>query len=122
MLAVFLHMLDDEEGWLQFAARGRSLLDGPDRQPGAYGTFDQVAEDDARVGTRTREFLAGLTEADLGSSVAFQDSAGVARRTVEKIAMHAFVDELAHVGELICLLWQLGVKPPYIDWLDYHVD
>jgi uncharacterized damage-inducible protein DinB len=121
MLGIFLHMLDDEEGWLQFAARGRSIIDGPDRKAGSYSTFEQVSEDQARVAAQTRAFLRQLTEEDFSKVVEFEWPGEVAHRPLEKIAMHAFIDELAHVGELICLLWQIDVKPPYIDWIDYHL-
>jgi uncharacterized damage-inducible protein DinB len=121
MLGIFLHMLDDEEGWLQFAARGRSIVDGPDRKVESFSTFDQLFEDHARVAAETRAFLGQLTEADLSKEVEFEWPGEVARRTLERIATHAFIDELAHVGELICLLWQIDVKPPYIDWIDYHL-
>lgn len=121
MLGIFLHLLDDEEGWLQYAARGRSMAEAPVRQPGRYSSFDQLSRDDAEVGRQTRAFLEEVTEEDLGREVAFPDASGETRRTMQKVVTHAFVDELAHVGELVCLLWQLDVKPPYLDWIDYHV-
>jgi uncharacterized damage-inducible protein DinB len=120
MMLVFLHILDDEEGWLQFAARGRSILDGPDRKPSQYAGFDDLAADDRSVGAATRDFLGGLSDADLRRVVEIPHGPGKDLRTVEKVVMHTFIDELAHVGELVCLLWQLGVEPPFIDWLDYH--
>jgi uncharacterized damage-inducible protein DinB len=119
-LAIFLHMLDDEEGWIQLAARGRSIANGPDRKATEYHGFDQVAEDDARVGAQTRAFLEQLRGTDLTREVEFAESDRTSRYPLERIVTHALVDEVAHLGELICLLWQLDVKPPYIDWLDYR--
>ena len=118
-LAIVLHMLDDEEGWLQYAARGRSIVGGPDRKPGDYRSFDQVAADDLRVGDGTRQFLEGLRGTDLACEVEFAETDRISRYPLEKIVTHALVDEVAHLGELVCLLWQLDVKPPYLDWLDY---
>ena len=119
MLGIFIHILDVEEGWLQCAARRGSVLDSPDRKAANYHNFDQLAADNSRVGELTREYLGTLKDADLVREVSFKERAGITRRKLEKILMHAAVDELAHVGEWICLLWQLDVKPPYIDWLDY---
>ncbi len=121
MLGVFIHILDVEEGWLQCAARRGSVIDAPDRKTGNYRDFDQLAADSSKVGELTRRYLETLKDADLSRELSFKESAGTTRRRLEKILAHAAVDELAHIGELICLLWQLGVKPPYIDWLDYDV-
>ena len=62
-----------------------------------------------------------MTDEDLDRKIVPKFSDGVFRRKVSKILEHAAVDELAQVGEWICLLCQLDVKPPYIDWLDYRV-
>lgn len=121
MRGVFLHMLDDEESWLGLAAQGKSIVDAPDRRPDDYTTFDQVAEEDARVGAATRALLEHVTEEELAHEVAFREKSGVTRRPMEKVVLHAFVDELAHLGELVALFWQLDVPPPYLDWIDYHV-
>ena len=43
-------------------------------------------------------------------------------RSFERIVLHAFVDELAHVGELVCLFWQMDVEPPFIDWIDFRAN
>lgn len=120
MLAVFLHLLDDEEGWWQIALKGGSLSETPDRKPGAYATFDQVSEDSLRVAALTRSRLEELSEADLARPVRFQAPTEITR-DFQRIVMHAFVDELAHVGELVCLLWQMDQEPPYADFLDYKL-
>jgi uncharacterized damage-inducible protein DinB len=120
MLGIFLHMLDDEEGWWQIATRGGSLSETPDRQSSAYRSFDAVAEDNLRVGEQTRARLSELSEQDLARAVTFRAPEELTR-TFETLVMHAWVDELAHVGELTCLLWQIDVKPPFLDWLDFGI-
>lgn len=112
-------MLDNEEGWWQIALKGGLLSETPDRKPGDYTNFDHLAEDNARVGALTRSRLEKLSEADLARSVVFQ-AREKETRGFERIVMHAFVDQLAHVGELVCLLWQMDVEPPFIDWLDHR--
>jgi uncharacterized damage-inducible protein DinB len=121
MLAIFLHMLDNEEGWWQIALQGGSLAETPDRKPADYANFDAVATDNERVGALTRSRLSKLSEADLARSVDFR-ARDTITRSFERIVLHAFVDEVAHVGELVCLLWQVGIEPPFIDWLDYRTD
>jgi uncharacterized damage-inducible protein DinB len=121
MLGIFLHVLDVEEGWLQYGAKAGTVLGSPDRKVADYKDFDQLEVDNNRVGALTREYLSTLTDEALDTEISLHLSDGVYRRKVSKILEHAAVDELAHLGEWICLLWQLDVKPPYIDWLDFHV-
>jgi uncharacterized damage-inducible protein DinB len=120
MLGVLLHVLDDEEGWLQVVARGRPIADAPDRQPNAYSGFDDLDADNSAVSAATRAFFRTLTEEDLARTLEIPHGSATDRRSVERVIMHAFIDELAHLGELIGLLWQLDIPPPYIDWLDYR--
>ena len=120
MLGIFLHMLDVEEGWWQIALKGGRLSETPDRKPVDYATFDQVSEDNLKVAALTRSRLDPLTAEDLARPVGFQAGTKLTRR-VDRILTHACVDEIAHVGELVCLLGQMNVEPPFIDWLDYRV-
>ena len=120
MLGIFLHILDDEEGWLQYGAKTGSVIGSPDRKVPDYDSFDRLEEDNSRVAMLTRTYLATLTEESLDREISLRLPDAVFRRKVSKILEHAAVDELAHVGEWVCLLWQLDVKPPFIDWLDYQ--
>jgi uncharacterized damage-inducible protein DinB len=36
--------------------------------------------------------------------------------TAEDILIHLFEEEVHHRGELIALLWQMGVEPPLMSW------
>ncbi len=118
MLGIFLHMLDVEEGWWQIALQGGALADTPDRKIADFGTFEEVAQENERVGSLTRARLDGLRAEDLPRSVTFQAGEPVTR-SVERILEHAAVDQVAHLGEFVCLLWQLDVRPPFVDWLDF---
>jgi uncharacterized damage-inducible protein DinB len=72
MLGIFLHILDVEEGWWQIATRGGATSETPDRKTGDYSSFEQVKEDNERVGSLTRTRVANLTEADLNRTVDFR--------------------------------------------------
>jgi uncharacterized damage-inducible protein DinB len=121
MLGIFLHILDVEEGWLQYGAKKGTVQGSPDRKTAEYNGFDQLTVDNSRVAALTQTYLAILNDDDLDREVELRLSDGIYRRRVARILTHAAVDELAHIGEWICLLWQMDVKPPYIDWLDYRV-
>jgi uncharacterized damage-inducible protein DinB len=36
--------------------------------------------------------------------------------TAEDILVHVFEEEVHHRGEIIALLWQIGVEPPLMGW------
>lgn len=120
MLGIFVHVLDVEEGWLQYGVKRGSVIDVPDRKVADYTGFDPLAVDNSHVGTFTQQYLATLKDDDLNRDIAIRETGGTIQRTIAKVLTHAVVDELAHVGEWICLLWQLDVKPPYLDSLDFR--
>jgi uncharacterized damage-inducible protein DinB len=120
MLLVYLHMLDDEEGWLMLAEQGGSSTETPDRKAESYRNFDEVAADSARVDGLTRARLARLTDEQLAQEVTLRFPEPF-QRTRERIIVHALLDEVAHLGEFVCLFWQQKVPAPFIDWLDFRV-
>jgi uncharacterized damage-inducible protein DinB len=122
MLGIFLHILEVEASWLHYALQGSPLADSRDLNPAEYSNFDQLTVLNSEISSKTIAILEGLKGQDLSMVVAFKERSGTTRRKKEKVLMHAFVDEIAHVGEFVCLLWQLDVKPPFIDWLDYQLD
>jgi len=36
--------------------------------------------------------------------------------TAEDVLIHVFEEEVHHRGELIALLWQMGIEPPSMGW------
>ena len=121
MLGIFLHILDVEDCWLHYAFHGLAIDQLQSAEPANFATFQQVADYNSMISAKTRALFANLSDADLWKEMQFKESKGFTRRVGLKIIMHAFIDELTHIGELICLLWQLDSEPPYIDWLDYHL-
>jgi len=116
MHAIFVHMLEVEDSWLHYDIPGKPWPYG-DRDPSAFTSFDTVEAYDEDLSGRTEELLRGLTDADLGREVEFDGARGRVKSTVEHIAIHTAIDEIAHLGELVALLWQLDVEPPWRNWI-----
>jgi uncharacterized damage-inducible protein DinB len=38
--------------------------------------------------------------------------------TAEDVLIHVFEEEVHHRGEIIALLWQMGIEPPLMGWKD----
>ena len=116
MRGVFVHILEVEDSWLHYDAMGIPWPFG-DRDPSAFANFDEVETYDRELAQKTRK-LQNLTSEALTRQVGFEWTSGTAKASMQNILMHAFIDELAHFGELICLMWQLDVKPPWTDWME----
>jgi uncharacterized damage-inducible protein DinB len=120
MRGVFIHILEVEDSWLHYDARGIPWPFG-DRDPSAFASFDQVETYQRELAAKTRRLLENLTPEVLGMQVIFEWRDGKVKGSIENIFVHVFVDELAHLGELVCLMWQSDVKPPWTNWLEeYH--
>ncbi len=94
-------------------------------------TFPQIAYDDyssvaaiqrymGRVEAKFNPYLSALTPAELAHKVTRTSPSGATTTaTVEDYLLHFFQEETHHRGEFIALLWQMGVTPPHMGWLQY---
>jgi len=110
MHGIFIHMLEVEESYLHYDIPGIPWPHG-NRDPVVFDTFEKMEAYDQAVATRAMEFFAGLTSEGLGREVFISDWEEAT--SVEHVLLHTFLDEMAHVGELVCLMWQIDVEPPF---------
>ncbi|MFQ5837494.1 MAG: DinB family protein [Thermoplasmata archaeon] len=110
MRNILIHMLDVEDSYLQEVVLGNDMTE---LDPESFKSFDETEVYNSEVTERTREFFATLSPEDLERKVSVPWWKGKAKFRVEPILLHAFLDEMAHLGELICLMWQIGVEPPF---------
>ncbi len=120
MQGIFVHMLEMEDSWLHYDIPGKPWPYG-DRDPAFYKSFEEMEAFHRQLADKTRALLKDLTRDALAKEVVFEYRKGMAKSTIESILVHAFIDEVAHLGELICLMWQLNVKPPYLSYIDQHI-
>ena len=119
MRGIFVHILEVEDSWLHYDVAGVPWPFG-DRDPSAFKSFDEVEAYEREVGEKTRGLVENLMPETLASEVLFEWRHGKVKSSIENIFIHSFVDELAHLGELVSLMWQLDVKPPWTDWMEKH--
>jgi len=119
MRGVFIHILEVEDSWLHYDAMGVPWPFG-DRDPSAFNSFDEVEAYDRVIAEKTRKLIENLTLEILARQIVFEWRDEKVKSSVENIFIHAFVDELAHLGELVCMMWQLNVKPPWTNWMEEH--
>lgn len=117
MRGVFVHILEVEDSWLHYDVAGLAWPYG-DRDPSTFMSFDEVEAYDRELADKTRRLLDSLTPEVLVKQVIFEWRSRKVKSTIENVLIHAFIDELAHLGELVCLTWQLDVKPPWENWME----
>lgn len=110
MHGIFIHMLEVEDSYLHYDIPGIPWPHG-DRAPSFFNTFEKMEAYDRAVATRAKEFFASLPARSLGRKVFIPDWNETT--SVEHVLIHTFLDEMAHIGELVCLFWQIDVEPPF---------
>ena len=116
MKNILLHMIDNEDWIVGWVIPGKSQ-EYVRRKWSEYTSIQMVLEHLDEVEQRTREFLKGASDAELGKRVDFVLSSGKSFNiSTEECLFQSFTEQLYHLGELIALLWQDNVEPPKMQW------
>jgi uncharacterized damage-inducible protein DinB len=110
MKKIFVHTLGAVDYWLDFlqAANLRSK-----RKYDEYRTFEEVRAYMMQVEKRTHEYFDSLPKNGLNKKYTVKDDDDRTMKiTAEDVLIHVFEEEVHHRGELIALLWQIGIEPP----------
>ena len=116
MKNIFVHTLGATDHWLD-RLQNENLRSK--KKYNEYKSFDDVRMYMKSVEKRTHDCLNSLTKSKLNKKYVMKDDEGKSHRfTAEDILVHMFEEEVHHRGELIALLWQMGVEPPSMGWKD----
>ncbi len=109
-----VHGLAAEEFWVQHVLQGRPKpkLKGEDYADAA--ALQRLA---GEVKARTEEFVAALTDEELGKERTYRFSDGEVRFTVSEVFLHLVTHEHLHRGEAIGFLQQMRYETPDVDLL-----
>jgi len=111
---IFVHTLSAIDYWLDFLQKEKVLSK---RKFDEYRTFDEVGAYMEHVEKRTHDYLCSLSSKGLKKAYTVTGEDHKATRiTAEDILIHVFEEEIHHRGELIALLWQMGIDPPSMGW------
>ena len=111
---IFIHTLNAVDYWLSFLQkkdfRAHKKFD-------EYESFEEAKAFMEQVEKKTFDYLNSLSVAKLRETYTANDDSGKPIQvTAEDILIHLFEEEVHHRGELIALLWQMGVEPPLMSW------
>jgi uncharacterized damage-inducible protein DinB len=114
MRNIFVHTLEAIDHWLDFLQkknlRNKKKFD-------EYKSFKEVRAYMEKMEKRMNDYLASLPREGLNKKYTVKDESGKPMKiTVEDVLIHVFEEEVHHRGELIALLWQIGIEPPAMGW------
>jgi uncharacterized damage-inducible protein DinB len=111
---IFLHTLNAVEYWLSFLQKEQYK---PHPKFDEYKTFEAVRTYMEHIEKRMSNYLEPLSPEKLTEKFkATDDNNTPCEVTAEDVLIHVFEEEVHHRGELIALLWQMGVEPPSMSW------
>jgi len=111
---IFVHTLSAVDYWLDFLQK-EDLHSK--RKFDEYITYDDVRAYMEHVEKRTHDYLHSLTSKGLKKTYTVTGEDHKATKiTAEDVLIHVFEEEVHHRGELIALLWQMGIAPPSMGW------
>lgn len=111
---IFIHTLGAVDYWLDFLQKQDQHSHKKFEE---YKTIQDVKAYMEHVETRTHNYLKALPPNGLETRYTVTDDANeTVEITAEDVLIHVFEEEVHHRGELIALLWQIGVEPPLMGW------
>jgi len=111
---IFIHTLGAIDYWLDFLQGEKPH---PQKKFDEYQTFQDVRERMEYIEKRMRDYLDSLPLGGLGKKYTVTNDANeTVEVTAEDVLIHVFEEEVHHRGELIALLWQIGIEPPLMGW------
>jgi len=113
---IFIHTLGATDYWLDFLQKENRRSK---RKFDEYKTFAEVGAYMEHVETRMRDYLNTLPVGGLQEKYKVKNDLNeTVEVTAEDVLIHVFEEEVHHRGELIALLWQMGIEPPLMGWKD----
>ena len=114
MKNIFIHTLGAVDYWLDFLQKENLHSKKKFEE---YKTFREVKAYMKQVEKRTSDYLGSLSTKGLGKTYTVKNDSGEnIKITAEDVLIHVFEEEVHHRGELIALLWQIGIEPPVMGW------
>jgi uncharacterized damage-inducible protein DinB len=111
---IFIHTLNAIDYWLDFLKKENVHSH---RKFEEYQNFEDVRAYMEHVETRMRGYFDSLPIGGLERKYTVTNDANeTVEVTAEDVLLHVFEEEVHHRGELIALLWQMGIEPPLMGW------
>lgn len=111
---IFIHTLGAIDYWLDFLLKEQLHSH---REFNEYNSIEDIRRYMQQVDARLQRYLDSLSSKELIEKYTLTNDAGEnIEITAEDVLIHVFEEEVHHRGEIIGLLWQMGVEPPLMGW------
>ncbi|MDQ1280107.1 MAG: hypothetical protein QG670_1369 [Thermoproteota archaeon] len=116
---ILLHTIDMEDRTISHTipATQSTLGHGP------WKEFEDVKSIEKRINEveeKTKVYLANLSQSELDREVTIPRRVGTPfLMRVEDILVQLAIENISHFGELIAILWQIDVQPPFLGWANF---
>lgn len=116
MKNILLHMIDNEDWIVNWVIPGKPRAYVRKKWE-EYADMADVIKHLNDIEAKTRAYLKGLNQEEFTRRVDFILSSGQSfNLSVEECLFQSFTEQMYHLGELICLLWQENIEPPKMQW------
>ncbi len=111
---IFIHTLGAIDYWLDFLLKEQLHSH---REFDEYNSIEDIRRYMQQVEARLHRYLDSLSSKELMKKYTrTNDSGENIEITAEDVLIHVFEEEVHHRGEIIGLLWQMGVEPSLMGW------
>jgi uncharacterized damage-inducible protein DinB len=111
---IFIHTLNATDFWLDFLLKEKLFVH---RRFDTYESMENIENYMKQVEARLERYTSRLDLQGFNAEYSVKNDAGeTIAVTAEDVLIHIFEEEVHHRGELIGLLWQMGVEPPLMGW------
>lgn len=111
---IFIHTLGAIDYWLDFLLKEQLHSH---REFNEYNSIEDIRRYMQQVEARLQRYLDSFSSKELIEKYTLTNDAGEnIEITAEDVLIHVFEEEVHHRGEIIGLLWQMGVEPPLMGW------
>jgi uncharacterized damage-inducible protein DinB len=117
MKNVLLHLIDNEDWIVNYAIFERTG-EYSRKKSEEYTDMQMILDHLSDVEKKAIDFFSSVSEASLKKPISFELFSSGKRfdLTVEECLVQSFTEQLYHLGEIICLLWQEDIEPPPMQW------
>ena len=116
---ILLHALNIEDRMINYVATGKAQ-EWVQGDVGKFVDFSSIEKRMNEVEGKVDAYLKTLSERELARDVTVPRRRGPPSiMKVEDILVHVAIENIAHMGEFITILWQIDKRPPFMSWSNF---